>query len=130
MTTADFAPRSPNMLDDILNANSKYVDSFDKPMSLGAKKKVSNQSAAVQLLPSLKAATINRTVAFCSCKLRICFYKTPATVHVTHHVHLRARTTVYLAGPQCCWASKTAAVPATTAVDTALQPLSHMANHT
>ncbi|WIA14723.1 hypothetical protein OEZ85_003213 [Tetradesmus obliquus] len=41
MTTADFAPRSPNMLDDIINANSKYAESFDKPMTLGAKKKLS-----------------------------------------------------------------------------------------
>lgn len=70
MTTADFAPRSNNMLDDIINANSKYAESFDKPMTLGAKKKVSSQRTVVQqLLPFVTTATTEPSAAFCMFKL-------------------------------------------------------------
>jgi hypothetical protein len=45
MTTEDFSPRTPNMLNDIMEANSKYAETFDKPMTLGAKKKVCSSSS-------------------------------------------------------------------------------------
>jgi hypothetical protein len=47
MTMEDFAPRTPNMLNDILEANSKYAETFNKPMSLGARKKVRSTTAGM-----------------------------------------------------------------------------------
>jgi hypothetical protein len=97
MTTEDFAPRSPNMLNDILNANSKYAESFDKPMTLGAKKKVIHQSGAVQQINQAHAAAAALAVYL---HVKLVHSNIYTTSHFgRNHVHLHDATPVGTASP-------------------------------